>query len=50
MPMSVDYYCKCIKCKYVDPTERKGYKWYCTYNGVYVDPEEVRECKKYKER
>ena len=45
-----DNYCKCIKCKYIDPTERdKGYKWYCTEYTTYEDPEQIRECKRYKE-
>ena len=45
-----DYYCKCKKCKYVDPTERDGYKWYCEWYRSYEDPDEVRECKRYQER
>lgn len=45
-----DYYCKCKDCKYVDPTEKDGYKWYCEYHGWYVDPDKVHECKQYKEK
>ena len=48
--MSLDYYCKCKNCEYIDPTERSGYKWYCTYRKTYEDPDKVQECKLYKER
>lgn len=48
--MAIDYYCKCKNCRYTDPSIRSGYKWYCTYRGVYVDPDEVRECRYHKER
>lgn len=48
--MSVDYYCKCRKCDYIDPTEKYGYKWYCTYRRTYEDPDEIKECRYYKER
>lgn len=48
--MAIDYYCKCKNCKYVDPTERKGYKWYCSSYGSYEDPDKIRECKRYKEK
>lgn len=48
--MSIDYYCKCKKCEYIDPTERKGYKWYCESFGSYEDPDEVKECRRYRER
>lgn len=47
--MAIDYACKCKKCKYIDPTERSGYKWYCTYHGTYEDPDAVQECKDYRE-
>lgn len=47
--MAIDYSCKCKKCKYIDPTERNGYKWYCTYHGTYEDPDAVQECKDYRE-
>ncbi|MCR5185944.1 MAG: hypothetical protein K6D97_02360 [Clostridia bacterium] len=42
-----DNYCKCKGCKYIDPTEKKGYKWYCTYYKTYEDPDKVHECSKY---
>lgn len=48
--MAIDYYCKCKNCKYVDPTDRKGYKWYCTSYGCYEDPDQIKECKRYKEK
>lgn len=45
-----DDYCKCKKCKYIDPSERSGCKWYCEYYRTYENPDEVRECKAYRER
>ena len=39
-----DNFCKCKGCKYVDPNERSGYKWYCTWYRSYEDPDIVREC------
>ncbi len=45
----MDYYCKCKKCKYIDPTERDGYKWHCDYYNRYEDPDEIKECKYYSE-
>lgn len=50
MKMSTDYYCKCKDCEYIDPTEKYGYKWYCTYRKTYEDPDEVKECRYYKQR
>lgn len=50
MNMSNDDYCKCEKCKYIDPSERSGYKWYCEYYRTYEDSDEVKECKNYRER
>ncbi len=46
----MDDYCKCKDCKYVDPTERDGYKWYCELHKIYVDPDEIQECKSYSDR
>lgn len=46
----MDYYCKCKDCKEIDPTERNGYKWFCKEYGTYEDPDEVKECKRYRER
>lgn len=44
-----DYYCKCKTCANIDPTEKSGYKWYCTEYRSYEDPDIVRECKRYRE-
>ncbi len=46
----MDYYCKCKNCKYIDPSERDGYKWYCEIYNRYEDPDEVQECRDYRER
>ncbi len=43
-----DDYCKCKGCKYADPTEKKGYKWYCECYKTYEDPDKIRECKSFK--
>jgi len=40
--------CKCKNCAYVDPSERKGYKWYCEMRKSYEDPDEIKECRYYK--
>lgn len=45
-----DYWCKCKDCEYIDPTEKNGYKWYCTYYKSYEDPDQIKECRHYKER
>ena len=50
MLQDLEYYCKCKKCKYIDPTEKEGYKWYCEYYERYEDPDEVKECKYYTDR
>ena len=39
-----DYYCNCKGCRHVDPNERSGYKWYCTWYRSYEDPDRVHEC------
>lgn len=39
-----DNYCKCKGCRYIDPNERSGYKWYCTWYRSYEDPDYVHEC------
>lgn len=44
-----DNYCKCRNCKHIDPTERSGYKWYCTSYHSYEDPDLVRECRRYED-
>ena len=43
-----DNYCKCRDCKNIDPTERSGYKWYCTEYHSYEDPDTIRECRRYE--
>ena len=43
-----DYYCKCKGCKHIDPNERSGYKWYCTWYGRYEDPDKVQECRHFE--
>ena len=43
-------YGKCKYCKWCDPTERNGYKWFCERYGTYEDPDEVRDCNNYDER
>ena len=50
MAVGNEYYCKCKKCKYIDPTETSGYKWYCEYYKTYEHPDEVKECRHYCER
>ena len=50
MAVGNEYYCKWEKCKYIDPTETSGYKWYCEYYKTYEDPDEVKECRHYCER
>jgi hypothetical protein len=45
--MGYENWGKCKKCQYADPTEKSGYsEWYKTYE----DPDEVKECKQFKER
>lgn len=41
-------YCKCSGCKHIDPNERSGYKWYCTWYRRYEDPDDVHECSHYE--
>ena len=43
-------YGKCSKCKYCDPTECSGYKWYCEWYRTYEDPDVIRECEHFRER
>ena len=45
----MDYRCKCSKCRYIDPSDRSGYKWYCAYYRTYEDPDEVKECEHFEE-
>ena len=42
-----DNYCRCKGCKHIDPNERSGYKWYCTWYRSYEDPDCIRECRHY---
>ena len=39
----------CKKYRYVDPTERSGYKWYCSWYKCYVDPDTILDCPHYYE-
>ncbi len=41
----MDYRCKCCKCRYIDPSDRDGCKWYCEYYRTYEDPDELKECR-----
>ena len=38
-------YCVCKDCEYCDLNECSGYKCHCDRYKVYVDPDEVTECK-----
>lgn len=48
--MAYDYYCTCKNCRYADPTERSGYKWYCQWYRTYEDPDKLQECRHFRER
>ena len=41
-------YCHCKYCRYVNSGERSGYKWYCEWYRIYVDPDELTECSHYQ--
>ncbi len=41
--------CKCKNCEYVDSSETDGYKWYCSWYRIYVDPDKWQECSHYRE-
>ena len=46
-------YHQCKYCKYVDSSETDGYKWYCEWHRIYVDPdkkEDEYDCSHYRER
>ena len=46
-------YHQCKYCKYVDSSETDGYKWYCEWHRIYVDPdkeEDEYDCSHYQER
>ena len=43
-----DNYCKCKGCRHIDPNDRSGYKWYCTWYRSYEDPDYVRECSRFE--
>lgn len=45
MKTMADYRCKCNGCKYANPNDRSGYKWYCSYYRTYEDPDIIHECK-----
>ena len=34
----------CIICKFCDPSECHGYKWYCEWYRTYEDPGKAKEC------
>ena len=38
---------KCKYCKYCNSSETSGYKWYCEWYKVYVDPDNYEECPHY---
>lgn len=42
-------YVKCKYCQHCNSGERNGYKWYCEYYKIYVDPDEVTECSHYRD-
>ena len=46
----MDDYCRCKDCRYCDPSERDGYKWYCEYHKTYEDPDKLQECRNYRDR
>ena len=46
----MENYGKCKGCRWSDPTERCGYKWYCERYGTYEDPDEVKDCDSYRDR
>ena len=32
-------------CRYADPpSEKNGYKWFCTWYGTYEDPDDIKDC------
>ena len=37
-------YGTCRNCAYCDPSERDGYKWYCEWYKIYVDPDDGNDC------
>lgn len=41
-------YCKCSKCKYIDPTETYGSQWWCEYYHEWEDPDEIKECTRFE--
>ena len=42
-------YGRCRDCQYCDSSERDGYKWYCEWYKIYVDPDKVDDCSHRKE-
>lgn len=43
-------YCKCKDCRHIDPSNKYGYKWYCTWYRSYEDPDNVHECSHFESR
>lgn len=42
-------YGRCKDCEWGEP-ESGTWKWYCSYYKTYEDPDEVQDCKQFKER
>jgi hypothetical protein len=42
-------YVKCKYCIYCNTSERSGYKCYCEWYKIYVDPDEVSDCSHYRD-
>lgn len=40
-------YGRCRDCRHCDPSERDGYKLYCTWYGQYEDPDKIQDCDHY---
>lgn len=37
-------YCRCKDCRHIDPNDKNGYRWYCTWYHGYEDPDAIHEC------
>lgn len=46
----MENYGMCRDCANCDLNECNGYKVHCDWYGTYEDPDELRDCKHYKER
>ena len=41
----------CRECRYSDPNETSGYKWYCEWYKTYEDPDRYQDdCKHFEEK